>query len=60
VSTKVQPRECLYDKGLCNNFISVQLTNSVKCEGISEFNQNKGDEQEKIFYHTLFDIKSAY
>jgi len=32
----------------------------VKCEGISEFNQNKGDEQEKIFYHTLFDIKSAY
>lgn len=32
----------------------------MKYEGIGEFIQNKGGEQEKIFYHTLFDIKSTY
>lgn len=59
MSTQVQPRECLFDKGLWNNCMSVSLTNCVKYEGISGFTRNKGDERENIFYHTLFEIKKC-
>ncbi len=59
MSTQVQPRERLFDKGMWNNCMSVSLTNCVKYEGISGFTRNKEDEQKNIFYHTLR-LKSAY